>query len=97
MSSALIPAAETGEFGKMQCTGLWAGLAQLRDAQVRDQAVGAGEVAEHWEKHAQSWMSSALNPALEVDQCKKWEMCCVRSLLNLAEGKVGCGVKIVRP
>ena len=60
--------------------------------------MGVGEVAEHWEKCAQSWMSSALNPALEVDGCKKWEeLCWVRSLLTFAEGQVGSGVKIVRP
>lgn len=47
---------------------------------------------------AQSQMSSALNPALEVDGCKNWEeMCWVRSLLTFAEGQVGGGVKAGRP
>lgn len=65
---------------------------------MRDPAVGVGEAAEHWEMCAQSRMSSALNPALEVDGCKNWEeMCWVRSLLTFAEGQVGAGVKAVRP
>lgn len=61
-----------------------------RDTQVRDAAVGVGEIAEHWEKHAQSWMSSALNPTLEMDGCRKWEeRRWVRSPLTFAEGQGG--------
>jgi len=63
---------------------------------MRGPAVGAGEVAEHWEKHAQSWMSSALNPTLELDTCRKWEACWVRSLLTFAEGQVGSGARTAR-
>lgn len=42
-------------------------------------------------------LSLALNPTLEVDGCRKWEKCWVRSLLSFAEGQVGSGVKTVRP
>lgn len=67
MSSASIPAAETGECGR--CSVWDCGLSlDLHAGMFRcsDLAVGVGEVAEHWEKCAQSWMNSALNPALEV-------------------------------